>query len=259
MRSVPALAFTFLLAAVACAPAQVVVSIEIEVDDPAGGGTIQRALPAIEVRLLPYDRDAVFDSVVAAYPTPEPAVPAELLAARQEVQAAQAEWDQTQRRWSVLRDTLQKLGAAMAPLDRRGAAYVLLFGDFGNLERQLPAVERAEQAAFARFDSLLKGTIRDSDSVRILQENWGDDAFADVGSIFAEKVEASGLDVAVDTTDASGVARRNLLVMPGQYWVHARYELAYTELYWNVPITVERGDPVQVRLTRENAEERLRL
>ena len=259
MRSVPALALPLLLAATACRPAAVVVSIEIEVDDPAGGGTIQRALPAIEVRLLPFDRDAVFDSIVAVYPTAEPEVPAELLAAREQVQAAQMEWDQAQRRGSILRDTLQTLGAAMEPLDRRGAEYVLLFGDFATLERQLPAVERDEQAAFALFDSLLKGTIRQSDSVRLLQETWGDDAFADVGSIFAAKVEASGLDVAVDTTDASGVARRSLLVMPGRYWVHARYELAYTELYWNVPITVERGDPVQVRLTRENAEERLRL
>jgi hypothetical protein len=230
--------------------------MEIDVDDPAGGGTIQRALPAMEVRLLPFDRDAVFDSIAAAHPTPEPAVPAELLAAREQVRAAQTEWDQAQRRGSMLRDTLQKLGAAMEPLDRRGPTYVLLFGDFTNLERQLPAIEREEQAAFARFDSLLKGMIRASDSARIVRETWEDEAFADVGSIFAAKAEASGLDVAVDTSDASGVARRNLLVTPGAYWVHARYELADTELYWNVPITVERGEPVQVRLTRDNAEER---
>ena len=238
---------------------EVVVSMEIEVDDPAGGGTIQRALSATEVRMLPYDRDAVFDSIAAVYPTPEPAVPAELLLAREQVQTAQEEWDQAQRRGRMLRDTLQKLGATMEPLDRSGATYVLLFGDFTNLERRLPAVERDEQAAFARFDSLLKSTIRASDSARILQENWGDDAFADIGSIFAAKAAASGLEVAIDTTDASGVARRNLQVMPGPYWVHARYELAYTELYWNVPITVERGEPVQVRLTRDNAEERPRL
>ena len=70
---------------------------------------------------------------------------------------------------------------------------------------------------------------------------------------------ATGLDLAVDTTDASGVARGNLRVAPGQYWVHARYELPYTELYWNVPIDVVRGEPIQVRLTRENAEERISL
>jgi len=259
MRSVPALALPLLLAVAGCGPAEVVVSIEIEVDDPAGGGTIPRALSAIEVRLLPFDRDEIFDSIAAVYPTTEPSVPAGLLAARQQVQAAQAEWDEAQRRRDMLRDTLQRLTAAMEPLDRGGVTYVLMFSDFRGLEGQLPAVEREEHAAFARFDSLLKGTIRASESARILKETWEGEAFAEVGSIFAAKVEASGLDVAIDTTDAFGVARRNLLVTPGQYWVHARYELAYTELYWNVPIAVERGEPVQVRLTRDNAEERLRL
>ena len=39
----------------------------------------------------------------------------------------------------------------------------------------------------------------------------------------------------------------------------ARYELPYTELYWNVPIDATRGDPNEVMLTRENAQERIKL
>ena len=77
--------------------------------------------------------------------------------------------------------------------------------------------------------------------------------------VFLAKRQASGLDEATDTTDAMGVARTHLQVKPGQYWVYARYELVYTELYWNVMITVERGEPIQVRLTRENADERIKL
>jgi hypothetical protein len=248
-----------LVAAAACGPAEVVVSMEIDVDDPAGAGMIPRALSEVEVRLLPYDRDAVFDSIAAAYPTPEPQVPADLLAARELVRAAQAELEQAQQRWNTLRDTLQKLSVAMQPLDRGAADYMLLFRDFTSLEEQLPGVERQADLAFARFDSLQRGTIRASDSIRILQENWGFEAFGDVPSIFEAKVEASGLDVAVDTTDAEGLAGQRLRVRPGRYWVHARYELPYVELYWNVPVAVERGEPVQVRLTRENAEERVRL
>ncbi len=260
MRRVLACALPLLLAvASACSPAEVVVSIEIEVDDPAGSGRIPRALSEVEVRLLPFDRDAVFDSLVAVHPTPEPEIPAELLAAREQVQATRAELDQAQRRWNILRDTLQKLGVAMRPYDRGETAYILLFREFTLLESELPGVERQVNAAFSRFDSLQQGTIRASDSVRILRENWGDEAFADVADIFAAKIEASGLDVAVDTTDATGIARGNLLVRPGRYWVHARYELPYTELYWNVSIEVERGEPVLVRLDQSNAEERLRL
>ena len=61
-----------------------------------------------------------------------------------------------------------------------------------------------------------------------------------------------------DTTDASGIAD-GFEAKAGDYWVTARYELPYTELYWNVPITVVRGDPIQVRLTRENATSRVKL
>jgi hypothetical protein len=186
-------------------------------------------------------------------------VPADLLAAREQVRAAQTDLEQAQRGSNQLRDSLQRLSAIMRPLDRAAAQYTLLFGEFSNLERQLPAAEARADAAFARFDSLLRGTIRASDSVRSLQESWSDVAFGDINAVFEAKVGASRLDVAVDTTDASGVARTNLRVRPGPYWVHARYALPHVELYWNVPVTVERGGPVQVRLTRENAEERLRL
>jgi len=259
MRKTLPCVLALLLTAAACGPAQVVVQMEIEVDDPSGTGTVTQPLSDIEVRLYPFDRDAVFDSLSTAYGTPEPAVPPELIAARSEVQAAQEEWDEAQRRWAVLRDTLQKITTTLEDLPRTSADYVVLFREYNDFDAEYSQADRQVQQAFNRFDSLQQGTIRASDSIRILQDNWADEAFADVNDVFRAKQTASGLDVAVDTTDASGVARTNLRVKPGQYWVNARYELTYTELYWNVPITVERGDPVQVRLTRENAQERIRL
>ena len=117
-------------------------------------------------------------------------------------------------------------------------------------------------SAFENFTELQGGTIRQADSVRILQDNWADEAFAGVGDVFSMKQSISGLPISVDTTDASGIARNfhvNAKLKPGQYWLHARYELTYTELYWNVSITVEAGEPMQVRLTRDNADERLKL
>jgi len=248
-----------LLAAAACGPAEVVVTMEIDVPDPAGEGMQNRPLSDIEVQLLPYDRDAIFDSLTQAYDIPEPAVPEDLLAARAQVQEAQQEWDQAQREWNTLRDTLQTLTSEMEQFNRGEARYVALFREFQDFDSRLGSVEREMNQAFARFDSLQRGTIRASDSIRILQDEWADDAYQGVGEIFLAKQRATGLDIAVDTTDANGVARGNLNVKPGQYWVHARYELPYSELYWNFPITVERGDPVTVRLTRENAQERIKL
>jgi hypothetical protein len=244
-----------LLGAAACGPTDVVVTMEIEVDDPAGAGTVTQPLSDIEVRVLPYDRDQVFDSLANAYPEPEPQIPAELEQARTEVQAAEAEWNEAQQRWGVLRDTLQKITDTLDGLPRTDAQYVVLFREYNDFDAEYQRVENEVDAAFNRFDSLQQGTLRASDSIRILQENWADEAFRDVAEVFRAKETESGLDAAVDTTDASGVAR-NIALRPGQYWVTARYELTYTELYWNVPFTVEGGDPVQVHLDRGNAEER---
>jgi hypothetical protein len=258
-RSILLLAMSLLLATAACGPATVVVAIEIDVDDPDGDGTIQRALSEVEVRLLPYDRDAIFDSMTTAFGTPEPPVPEALVAARDEVRLAQEEWQQSQTRWNTIRDTLQKLNTAMEQYSRGEATYVALFREFGDFDAELGGVDREMTQSFDRFTELQQGTIRESDSIRILQENWGDEAYAGAGEAFLAKSRASGLDEATDTTDAQGVARTHLQVKPGQYWVYARYELAYTELYWNVLVTVEKGEPTQVRLTRENAQERIKL
>lgn len=257
MRRLFPYVLALLLTAGACGPADVIVTMEIEVDDPSGAGTVTQPLSDIEVRMVPYDRDLVFDSLARAYPEPEPEVPEELLAARAQVRAAQEEWDEAQRRWAILRDTLQTITETLEGMPRTDAQYIVLFRQYNEFEAEYAAVEREVDAAFAVFDSLQQGTLRASDSIRILQENWADDAFADASEVFRAKQLETGLDVVADTTDANGVAR--LQVRPGPYWVTARYELTYSELYWNVPVTVERGDPTQVRLTRENAEERLRL
>lgn len=259
MRRSLVLATSLLLATAACGPSEVVVTIEIEVPSPEGEGTVVRPLSDVEVQLIPFDRDEVFDSLTQAYGTPEPDVPQDLLDRREAVQEAQAEWDEASRRWSTIRDTLQKLTEAMEQYSRGEAAYVALFREWQDWEGQLGSAQREVDQTFAVFDSLQQGTIRESDSIRILQDNWADDAFAGIGEVFAAKQRATGLDWAVDTTDASGVARGNLMVKPGTYWVHARYELPYSELYWNERITVEGGEPTTVRLTRENAEERIKL
>ncbi|MGD8281560.1 MAG: hypothetical protein PVJ80_14280 [Gemmatimonadota bacterium] len=255
MRRTLPYVLALLFGVAACGPTDVVVTMEIEVDDPAGAGTVTQPLTDIEVRVLPYDRDAIFDSLANAYPEPEPEIPEELEAARSEVQAAEAEWNDAQQRWGVLRDTLQKITDTLDGLPRTDAQYVVLFQEYNDFDAEYQRVEGEVDDAFARFDSLQQGTLRASDSVRILQDNWADEAFADVAEVFRQKQLETGLDVVVDTTDANGVAR-NIAVRPGQYWVNARYELTYTELYWNVPLSVEGGDPVQVRLDRSNAEER---
>ena len=257
-RNLP-MAMALLLAAAACGPAQVVVTAEVSMSNPDGEGMVTNPIPDMVVELLPYDRDAIFDSLAAAYGTPEPAIPQELLDAREEVAQAQQRWQQATNRWNTLRDTLQKLNDTMGQYSRGEARYVALFREWQEFDSQYGRVERQMNDAFKEFTDLQQATIRQSDSIRILKENWGDEAFKDFNAVRDAKLQAVGLQAAVDTTDASGVARNNLKVKPGDYWVYARYELPYTELYWNVPIHVERGEPNQITLTRNNAVERVKL
>jgi hypothetical protein len=135
----------------------------------------------------------------------------------------------------------------------------VLFREFQDFDSQLGRAEREMNSAFTEFNQLQTATIRQSDSIKILKANWADEAFADVDAVFLAKQRASGLQGAVDTTDANGVARNNFKLKPGKYWITARYEFPYTELYWNVPVDAQRGDPVQVMLNRANATERIKL
>ncbi|RMH13840.1 MAG: hypothetical protein D6701_11905, partial [Gemmatimonadetes bacterium] len=88
----------------ACGKAQPVVTAELEVED-AEGTTVVRPIADLEVRLFPFDRDEVFDSLAAAAPTPEPEIPDSVLQAQAEVRAAQEAWQQLESRWNTLRDT----------------------------------------------------------------------------------------------------------------------------------------------------------
>jgi hypothetical protein len=242
---------------VACGPGQVVVTAEIEVPDPEGEGTVIRPVSDTEVQLLPFDRDAVFDSLAADFGVPEPPIPEELLAAQDSIAVAQEVWRAAEARWGALRDRLQQVTDEMEGLSRGEARYVALYREFQDGESQLARVEREKDQAFERMTALQEGIIRQADSVRIKREEWGDEAFASAWDIFAVKMDETGRDMVADTTDASGIAMVD--VPPGEWWVHARYELPFQELYWNIPVTVVRGDPLEVRLTRETAQVRPKL
>ena len=244
---------TTLLAA--CGPTQVVITTELSGDDQTSAA---RALGDLEIRMFPYDRDVIFDSLTAAAATLEPPIPDSVLNTQTAVAAAQQEWRNTEARWNVLRDTLQTLSDALDGMSRGSGTYRVLFREFQDLETQYNRVERNRDRAFESFTSLQEASIAAAEEIKLLREQWADEAFAEVGAIMAARLQATGREVLYDTTDASGVAD-GFLAKEGDWWVSARYELPYTELYWNVPVTVTGGDPVPVRLTRDNATARPKL
>lgn len=231
----------------------VVVQAQLEGEN----GAEPTLLANLPVRLLPYDRDVLFDSLVAAYPVPEPTVPDSVLQLREQMLAAQAEWQQNEARWNEVRDSMRLIRDQMDRLSRASAEYRLLYRDFDRLEAEERATNRAREAAFARMSSLQSRLAAQLEEFRLKKQAWEDEAFAPLDSIIPALLKSLGREEVWDTTDATGAIR--VKVPKGRWWVHARYTLPNEELYWNVPVEVTGGDPLVVRLTRQNAQVRPRI
>jgi hypothetical protein len=259
MNRLPSIFATLAAAAIltACGSGEVVVVAQLEGAAGEAGAQEGVVLRDLEVYLLPYDRDVIFDSLERAYPEPEPPIPDTILKLQGAIAAAQREWQQAEASWAALRDSLQTINQQMQGLGRTEARYVLLFREFDAVERSVTTAERQSQQAFNRFTSLQTELGNQSQEVQLVRELWADEAFAEVETVIAARLKAAGRDEVADTTTAAGTAR--FRPKPGRWWVHARYGLPYEELYWNIPVEVTRGDPVEVRLTRANAQVRPKL
>ncbi|HEX6309565.1 MAG TPA: hypothetical protein VFZ69_15315 [Longimicrobiales bacterium] len=223
---------------------------------PEGGQPT--AITDLPVRALPYDRDVMFDSLATAYGTPEPEIPADLAALRDSINAAQQQWSTMNARWGTARDSLLSIRQQMDRIGNRASGqYVALFRLFTTMEGQERSSKQASDQAFNRFQSLQSRYNTRAEEIRLAREQWADAAYADIDRIRTARLRELRLEEAADTTDESGVAVFRGL-RAGQWWIHARYDLPFEELYWNVPIDVT-GEGQQIQLTRENAQVRPKL
>ena len=116
-------------------------SAELVVIAALGDGTDPNArlLDALEVQLLPYDRDAVFDSLAAAASRPEPEIPADLLATQVQISEARQAWTAAEARWGVLRETVDSLSRQLEQMDRNTRDYQNLYNLWGSCINTPPA------------------------------------------------------------------------------------------------------------------------
>ena len=231
--------------------------VVIQAAVPQGEASEVVALANLPVRLLPYNRDEIFDSLAAASAEPEPEVPAEIVQQQEEVRAAQTRWRQAEERWATVRDSLRTLGEQLRQMEQQGMRanprYNAAFQQFRQLDAQVGGLDRTQQQAFQEFDRLQRGVISRSDSIRAVREAWADRTFEDFDEVVDARLESMGREEVADTTGPDGFT--SFSVPNGQWWVYARYTLPYEELYWNVPVEVT-GDSTVVQLTRETAEVR---
>lgn len=240
----------------ACGGGKIVVQGHLD-QSMSSGDMETMVLSELPVRIIPFDRDAIFDSLAQAYPEPEPEIPDSIFDLRERVIAAQGVWREAESRWSTLRDSLQAISDRMDGMDQGSGEYFALFQDFNKVEGQVNDLEESSNAAFDEFNDLQQRLNTSSREIEIARRNWGDEVFASVDSIFAARVDALGLEERWDTTGTNGVVRF-VGVPSGQWWVNARYERQFDELYWNIPVQVD-GDSLMVELTETNAKVRQKL
>jgi hypothetical protein len=232
--------------------------VEAAITDEATGE--RYALSDLPIRLLPYDRDAIFDSLELAYPQPEPPIPADLMEQQQQVQAAQTAWQVAEERWGAARDEQRQLSDQLRAMENQGLRgtpqYRQAFNRFDQLDAQVRQYEQQMTQAFARFEELQQQSIAAADSIRVQREIWAEGAFADFNRVVLQKTRELGREEQADTTTAQGFAR--FRVPGGRWWVYARYTQPYQELYWNIPVEIS-GDSTYISLTNENAQVRPNL
>jgi chromosome segregation ATPase len=199
--------------------------------------------------------------MTAAASSPEPQAPDSLVQLQQQIAEAQRNWTNAEDRWNTARDSLRKLSDETERMQRAGqrnsAQYRLLFADFSDQEQRERVANREREAAFSRYTGLQSRYSNAVQEFRAQRESWGDETFTDFADIRLARLQALNREEVWDTTNANGVSQVSL--EKGQWWVHARYELPYSELYWNEPIEVTGGDPMQVLLNRSTAEARPRF
>ncbi len=240
----------------ACGGGEVVVQAALRPEaDEAAEPT---PLPNFEIRALPYDRDAIFDSLRAAHATPEPEIPDSLAQVQTALVEAQEQLAEAEARWGSARDSLKTLSDLMQSMSRGSAQYVVAYRDFNAQESIEQQQRRLMDQANQRYSTLLTAFNEQSEAIRAQRQAWGDEAFADVNRVIDARLEERGATEVWDTTDGNGVVRFQGL-KKGDWWIHARYDLPYTELYWNVPVQVEGGDPITLILNRQNAQVRPKL
>ncbi|HET7322571.1 MAG TPA: hypothetical protein VFI96_08770 [Longimicrobiaceae bacterium] len=222
-----------LLVAAACGEPKVTVEAAL----PGVGGAPAGPVADLPIRLLPYDRAAILDSLRAAAETPEPAPDSTLALLQQQMDSLEAAWRAARTRARQIDDSLQVLTGS---------------GERERLDRERGEVKQRADSAFARLTRLRRAVGPRADSLRRARRAWAAAVFQPLDSIARERAQERGHAEVVDTTRQAGqVVFR---IPEGQWWVFSRYAVTPDEeLVWNLPVTVT-AEGAHVRLTQENAE-----
>jgi hypothetical protein len=189
---------------------------------------------------------------------PEPEIPADLMVLQDSIAGAGAVDALRRRAGALPRQPARTCQRAWTRLSRASGQYVVACSTSSmRWKRRSRDGQRQMNQAFDRFQGPAGPVRARAQETRLAREQWADAAYNDVERIIAARLRElrrrSGGHAGRERHRAAARARAWPVVG------HARYDLPFEELYWNIPITVERGEPAQVQLTRQTAEVRPKL
>lgn len=218
-----------------------------------GGG---EAMPRnqLVIRLIPFDRDAVFDDLIAQAAQSEPQPPAELLQLRDSIAVAQQTWREAEAAWNEAYSELRSLSERMDQMSTSSNEYFRAYRRFEELESDERRLNREKEALFEGFTGLQSQYKSQADSFKAVLATWEDETFLGYGEVVDSLSKALGRFELYDTTDAGGYAE--FTAPKGDWWIYTRAKLPFDELYWNLPIQVAGGKADTIVLNESNADKR---
>lgn len=217
-------------------------------------------LRGLEIAALPFDVDALLDTLARAASTPRPSFPdieEQIREYRPRPRDGRSVESDVTAAWLATRDSVARLSQSLSRMDRRAPAYRLAYDRFRELYGRYTARQAAREAGarrvFATDHALAARASRAADSLRAW-ERVAYRAFPELAAALA-----ASRPVRRARTDSAGTTRFDLPA--GRWWIEARLpdpDNPFRELHWNAPISVTAGLPFAVPLLRANARDRWR-
>lgn len=217
-----------------------------------------RPLADLEVIALPFDPQAVLDSLRAVAPTPPPDTRA-LEDSLRSVKEMPPPAEPMPGPDGGLRSRVGALADSLRRLDRMSDAYAQLYERFRSLYTTYVHELSRREAALRRDESPWLRLARRAQAAAESVRAWERVAYANFEAVAARRVAESGRPILSVVTDSTGYAR--LILPPGSWWVTARVpdpENVFFERYWRIPLETTGWLPIRLPLTDHTATMRWR-
>jgi len=211
-------------------------------------------LRGVQVAAIPFDPDAILDSLAGIAVDPSPtfsALEEALFAFEPSNDTALAAINEP---WLALRDSAATLSESLQAMDRAGPAYAAAYEQFRALYAEFTRRTAQRDRELSALDGNAVKLARWAQAAADTLRTWERTAYAAYDSLASAALTASGGEAHTLTTEMDGEA--HVTLEPGMWWLVVRRadtENPFLEYYWNVPVQVNGLVPTVLTLTEHHA------